>query len=287
MDLNGVTTILPARARGDLAALGPGVVPLAGGSELFAEPRPELTGLVDLQAFGWPALTADARGGLEIAATCTLAELSRLPAEPGWNAHPLLFQCCTALFGSFKVWNVATVGGNLCASLPAGPMTALAVALDADTLVWRRDGSDERLPAVDFVTGDRTNVLETGDVLRSIFIPAGPLRARTAYRKIALSPLGRSGAVLVGRLDEEDGAFVLTVTAATLRPIQLHYPGLPGRERLDGDVRAIDAWFTDAHGAADWRRAVSGVLAEEIRRELSEPRGASGAAAATAPGSPS
>ena len=27
-------------------------------------------------------------------------------------------------------------------------------------------------------------------------------------------------------------------------------------------------WFTDPHGAADWRRAVVGVLAEEIRAEL-------------------
>ncbi|MBC7441736.1 MAG: FAD binding domain-containing protein [Ramlibacter sp.] len=282
MDLNTVLTIMPALSRDDLRALGPRVAPLAGGSDLFADPQAHLTGLVDLQTLCWPALTVtpDAGdevaqeasagvSGLEIAATCTIAELSRLPAAPGWAAHPLLFQCCTALYGSFKIWNVATVGGNLCASLPAGPMTTLAAALDAEALIWRADGTDERMPASAFVTGNTTNVLGTGDVLRSLHVPASSLASRTAYRKIALSPLGRSGAVLVGRVDP-DGRFVLTVTAGTVRPVQLRYPAPPAASALARDIAAIDCWFTDAHGAADWRRAVSGVLGEEIRAELDQ-----------------
>jgi len=266
MDLSTVATIIPARSRADLAALSVSVVPLAGGSELFADPRIHLTGLVDLQTMGWPALTVSAEG-LEIAATCTLAELSRLPAEPGWACHPVFHQACTALFGSFKVWNVATVGGNLATSLPAGPMICLTAALDAELLIWHADGTDSRMPALDFVTGNTTNVLAAGDVLRSIHVPTAALAARTAYRKIALSPLGRSGAVLIGRLDT-DGTFVLTVTGGTVRPVQLRYRQAPTDAVLAADIGAIDAWFTDAHGAADWRRAVSVLLGEEIRREL-------------------
>jgi CO/xanthine dehydrogenase FAD-binding subunit len=274
MDLTTVATITPARSRADLALLGTSVAPLAGGSELFADPRINLTGLVDLQTLHWPALTVTA-DGLEIAATCTLAELAALPAQPGWTAHPVLHQACTALFGSFKIWNVATVGGNLCTSLPAGPMICLTAALDGRVLIWRADGSDEELPAVHFVTGNTTNVLGPGDVLRSIHLPSAALAARTAYRKIALSPLGRSGAVLIGRLDS-DGAFVLTVTGGTVRPEQLRYPALPAAAVLADDIAALASWFTDAHGAADWRRAVSGLLGEEIRRELAEPVSPSG-----------
>ena len=269
MDLNTVTSVIPARHRDDLRALRPGVVPLAGGSELFADPRVHLTGLVDLNTFGWSALTATDEG-LDIAATCTVAELSRLAAEPGWTAHPLFYQCCTALFGSFKVWNVATVGGNLATALPAGPMITLAVALDAELLVWRADGSDELMPALHLVTGNMTTVLDHGDVLRSIHIPTNVLQSRTAYRKIALSPIGRSGAVLAGRLDA-NGTFALTVTGGTVRPVQLRYPAIPDAATLLADITAIDQWFTDAHGAADWRQAVSGVLGEEIRAELALP----------------
>ncbi|WP_092556206.1 FAD binding domain-containing protein [Herbiconiux ginsengi] len=269
MDLNTIAAIVPARRRDDLAALGATAAPLAGGSWLFSEPQNHLTSLVDLMAFGWPSLTVT-ETGLEVASTCTLAELAAMPDDRGWPAHPLFFQCCTALLGSFKVWNVATVGGNICASLPAGPMTSLFSSLDATALIWRADGTDERIPVASFVTGNGTNVLRQGDVLRSLEVPHSSLRARTAYRKIALSPLGRSGAVIVGRLDA-DGAFTLTVSGATVHPEQLSYPSLPDAQQLTSDVERIETWFTDPHGAADWRRAVSAQLGREILAELSAP----------------
>lgn len=271
MDQPTVRSVVPARTRDDLAALGPAVAALAGGSGIFAEPHPHLTGLVDLQTLGWPALVVSA-DGLEIAATCTIAEVAAIAPREGWAAHPLFRQACTALFGSTKIWRVATVGGNICSALPAGPMTALAAALDAEALVWRAatgpsPASDERLPVAELVTGDRTTALRPGDVLRSIHVPTSSLRARTAFRKIALSPIGRSGSVVIGRLDE-DGSLTLTVTGATLRPELLRYDALPSAARVADDVEGIGTWFTDAHGAADWRRAVSALLAEEIRQEL-------------------
>ena len=279
MDLNTIASILPARRRDDLVALGATVAPLAGGSWLFSETQNHLTGLVDLMEFGWPSLTVT-EAGLEVASTCTLAELASLPDDRGWPAHPLFFQCCTALLGSFKVWNVATVGGNICASLPAGPMTSLFSSLDAEALVWRADGSDETIPVASFVTGNGTNALAPGDVLRALIVPQASLDARTAYRKIALSPLGRSGAVIIGRLDT-DGAFTLTVSGATVHPEQLRYATAPDATTLVRDIDAIDTWFTDPHGAADWRRAVSGVLAAEVLAELAAPAGPAAPAAAS------
>ncbi|MCS5718965.1 FAD binding domain-containing protein [Herbiconiux sp. CPCC 205763] len=269
MDLNTIGAIVPARRRDDLVALGATSAPLAGGSWLFSERQDHLTALVDLMTFDWPSLTVT-ETGLEVAATCTLAELASMPDDRGWPAHPLFFQCCTALLGSFKVWNVATVGGNICASLPAGPMTSLFSSLDADALVWRADGTDERIPVASFVTGNGRNALRDGDVLRALEVPLTSLQARTAYRKIALSPLGRSGAVIIGRLDA-DGAFILTVSGATLHPEQLRYATLPEPTQLTSDVERIETWFTDPHGAADWRRAVSALLAREILDELSTP----------------
>ena len=266
MDLNTIATIVPARRRGDLAALGTGVAPLAGGSWLFSEPQDHLTGLIDLMTLEWPSLTIG-DDGLEVAATCTLAELSSMPDDRGWPAHPVFFQCCSALLGSFKVWNVATVGGNICAALPAGPMTSLFSSLDAEALIWRADGSDERMPVSSLVTGNGTTVLEPGDVLRSLHVPLSSLLARTAYRKIALSPLGRSGAVIIGRHDP-DGSFTLTVSGATVHPEHLRYPALPETAVLTHDVEQISTWFTDPHGAADWRRSVSALLAGEVLAEL-------------------
>jgi xanthine dehydrogenase FAD-binding subunit len=266
MDLNTVTAFRYARERSDLA-LAPGERVLAGGTWLFSEPQVDVTALVDLTAMGWPALEYTAEG-LRIGATCTIAELSRLPQRDGWRAQPLFFQCASALLASFKIWNVATVGGNICRSFAAAAMVSLCVALDGVAVVWTADGDEYRLPVEQLVTGNGTNSLAPGEVLRAVELPERALRARTAFRKIALAELGRSGAVLTGRVDE-DGQATFGITTATLRPTVLRYAQLPDAATLRDDVDAAEGFYTDPLGPADWRRQVSGVLLEEIRQELS------------------
>ncbi|GAA4827235.1 FAD binding domain-containing protein [Saccharopolyspora rosea] len=265
MDLNTVETLRRARRREDLL-LAPGETFLAGGTWLFSEPQPSRTGLVDLTTMGWPSIE-DTAEGLRIGATCTIAELSRIRPREGWAAHPIFFLAATALLASFKIWNVATVGGNICRSYAAAAMVSLAVALDATALIWTADGGEYAIPVADISTGNGTNALADGDVLRCIDIPAHALRARTGFRKIALAEIGRSAAVLTGRLDES-GAAVFTITAATLRPVVLRYPCLPTSARLRADAQDAEGYYTDPMGTADWRRAVSAVLVEEIRQEL-------------------
>lgn len=255
-------TVVRARSRAELAVLAPGIAPLAGGTWLFSTPQDHLRGLVDLTGLGWPALTVTGQG-LSVAATCTLAELAAYPDGPA-----LFAQCCGALAGSFKIWNTATVGGNLCLALPAGPMTSLSVALDGSALIWTPDGGQRRVPSSWFVVGDRRTVLRPGEVLRAVELPAAALRARTAFRRAALSREGRSGSVVIGRRDG-DGAFVLTVTAATDRPYRFAFGHVPGARELAAALDTVPRWYTDPHGAPDWRRAVTVRLAEEIREELS------------------
>jgi xanthine dehydrogenase FAD-binding subunit len=265
LDLNTVTSYRFARTPADLA-LAPGERILAGGTWLLSEPQVEVTGLVDLTTMGWPSLEYSAEG-LRIAATCTIAELSRLPEHPGWTAQPLFHQCASALLASFKVWNVATVGGNICRSFAAAAMVSLGVALDATALIWTPDGSSYRIAVADLITGNGTNQLGPGEVLRAIDIPDYALRARTAFRQIARARLGRSGAVVTGRVDI-DGSAVFAITAATARPTVLRFSSLPGADSLAEQVAAARGYYTDPLGSADWRRAVSGVLLEEVRQEL-------------------
>lgn len=276
MDLNTVETVCRPTCRDELWPLGPGDAILAGGTWLFSEPQIHLRRLVDITTLGWQSI-ALTDNGIELAATCTLAEVSalssRLPAsKPDWLAAPLFHQCCTALLASFKIWVTATIGGNICLSFPAGAMISLTAALDGQVTVWRADGSDHVLPITDFVTGLAANVLGPGDVLRSVRLPAAALRARTAYRKLAPSPLGRSGVVVIGRRDStaDGGNFVLSVTAATVHPYRFIFPTLPSPEELCAAHATIpdDAWTRDAHGDPDWRRAVTLVLAEQICAEL-------------------
>lgn len=276
MDLTTVETTSTPTRRDQLWPLGPGDAILAGGTWLFSEPQPHIRRLVDITRLGWAPVTVG-DDGIELAATCTVAEVSRLSStlghdRPEWTAAPLLHQCCTALLASFKIWSTATVGGNITLALPAGSMISLASALEAELTVWRADGRDARLPAAEFVIGPGSNAMAPGDVLRSVWFPAAALRGTTAYRKLAPSPLGRSGVVVIGRrdTDADGGGFTLSVTAATVRPFVFHFPGVPTATEVAAAHGRIgeQEWTVDAHGDPDWRRAVALVLAEQIRREL-------------------
>lgn len=276
MDLHTVESTSIPTTRDEVWPLGPSDSILAGGTWLFSEPQPHIRRLVDITRLGWEPVTVT-DSGVELAATATLAEVSRLSARlhadrPDWPAAPLLHQCCTALLASFKIWETATVGGNICLSFPAGAMISLAAALDGVLTVWRADGSDYQVPVTEFVTGAATNVLGPGDVLRSVLLPAAALRSTTAFRKLAPSPLGRSGVVVIGRRDTvPDGRrFVLSVTAATVRPYVLSFDNVPNPIELAAMHATVPetAWTLDAHGDPDWRRAVSLELAEQVRREL-------------------
>jgi CO/xanthine dehydrogenase FAD-binding subunit len=270
MDLNTITQIERPRQRGELPVWNSGDAWLAGGTWLFSEPQLKVSRLIDIANLGWPALEVSERG-LRIAATCKIAEIDGMTFPTAWMAAPLVSQCCRSFLSSFKIWNMATVGGNLCMSLPAGPMISLTSALDGVCSIWTREGDERRVAVTDFVLAPLRNVLEPGELLRAIDLPVAALRRRTAFRQISLSPLGRSGALLIGTVSPDDGSFALTVTASTPRPVRFSFPKLPShlalREKLEAKIPA-QLYYDDLHGTPAWRRHVTLHFAEEIRREL-------------------
>src|SRR5262249_8940148 len=134
MDLNTVTEVLRPASRETVPPWRDGDAWLAGGTWLFSEPQPGLRRLVDLEGIGWEPLTLSEQG-LSIAATCTIRRLDAFVA-PQWQAAPLIRLCCRSLLASFKIWNTATVGGNLCMSLPAGALISLTSALGGVCTIW-------------------------------------------------------------------------------------------------------------------------------------------------------
>lgn len=269
MDLNTITAIAHPQTRAQLPVWTAGDAWLAGGTWLFSEPQTHLTRLIDLADLKWPALTIT-NSHLSIAATCTIAQLDAFACPSDWLAAPVINQCCRAFLASFKIWKTATIGGNLCMSLPAGPMISLTAALDGVCTIWHADGGERTIPVVDFVTGNQQNALAPGDLLRQIDIPLAALKRRAAFRQISLAPAGRSGALVIGTLDA-DGTLALTVTASTVRPVRLLFGTAPDAAELGATiVRDIpeDLYHTDIHGKPLWRKHMTLRLAEEIRSEL-------------------
>ncbi|KTS64552.1 FAD-binding molybdopterin dehydrogenase [Microbacterium testaceum] len=272
MDITTVTSFRPARTRADLA-LAPGEVVMAGGTWLMSEPQPTTTGFVDLTTLGWPdvEITPD---GLRIGATCTIARLlawaeTEAPAE--WTSLALARPSADALLASFKIWNTATVGGNVCQAFAAGAMIAMLSTLDATALIWTPDGGERVIAVADLVIDNQATSLAPGEVVRALDIPLHALRSRVGLQKIALAELGRSGAVVTARVDP-DGSAVFVVTAAVRRPRVLRFARVPGAGELRDAVASATDFYTDPLGSADWRRGVSVVLAERVRAAFARDR---------------
>jgi len=272
MNLNTVTALRQPTSAAEIAQWRSGVAWLAGGTWLYSEPQPGIDTLIDLDYLGWPALEASP-AGLDIGATCRIAELHRFEAPGEWTATALIRACCNALLASFKIWNAATVGGNICMSLPAGAMISLVIALEGRFTLWPRDGAPREVAAVDFVTGNHSNVLRAGELLRKIHLPASALLKRAAFRQASLTKLGRSAALLIGTSDPARRDLLLTFTAATPRPVQLRFNKIPSGEALRQAIEAripADGYFADVHGSAAYKRHLTYHFAEQIRAELAQ-----------------
>jgi CO/xanthine dehydrogenase FAD-binding subunit len=273
MDLHTVTRVRRPAHAAEIPSWEAGFAWLAGGTWLFSEPQVDVRTLIDLETLQWPALQFS-EVGLELASTCKVVELDKCveQAPSNWTAAPLFRLCCRSFLASFKIWNEATVGGNICMSLPAGPMISLTAALEGVVTLWPRSGEPRRLPIVDFVTGNHQNVLAPGELLRSISLPAHALQKKFAFRRFTLTHLGRSEALLIGTRCPEHGEFVLTITAATLRPIQLRFEGVPAANELKrtiDDAVPFDLYLDDTHGSPAHRKHLTHYFAEQIRSELS------------------
>jgi CO/xanthine dehydrogenase FAD-binding subunit len=268
MNLNTVTDVKRPRSLDEIQGWRSGNAWLAGGTWLFSEPQIHTDTLIDLETLHWPSLTVT-DDGLEIAATCRIADLYAFAAPEAWSAAQLIGECCRSFLSSFKIWNEATIGGNIVMSLPAGPMISLTTGLEAQYELWPRDGPARTLPAIDFVTGVHQNVLAAGELLRSIRLPLAALKKRHAFRRASLTHLGRSSVLLIGT--RGDGDILLTVSAATLRPFHIRFDRalsfVETRDAIDAAI-PTDEYLDDVHGSPNHRRHLTYHFAREICEEL-------------------
>ena len=272
MNLNTIAEVKRPASADQITQWRDGYAWLAGGTWLFSEPQVATDTLIDLHQLNWPALQPSS-AGLDIAATCTVADLYRFAGPSEWQALPVVRECCNSFLASFKIWNAATVGGNICMSLPAGPMISLTVALEATYTLWPRTAPAREVPSIDFVTGNHTNVLQRGELLRSIRLPASALSKQFAFRHQSLTHLGRSAALLIGTQSAAGNDLLITITASTPRPIQLRFEHAPSaielRRAIDECIPA-DGYFDDVHGSAAYKRHLTRYFAEQIRAELAQ-----------------
>ncbi|MBN2406255.1 MAG: xanthine dehydrogenase family protein subunit M [Elusimicrobia bacterium] len=117
-------------------------------------------------------------GCLRIGALATMAELA---ADPLVKEHAPAMAAAAGQMGSPLIRNLATIGGNLSNSNPAGDTIPCVNALDA-VLVLQKENDIREVPAHEFCTAPCENVLSQGEILTAVRIPVRP--GKSAFIKL-------------------------------------------------------------------------------------------------------
>lgn len=257
-----------------LSLLGEGedVKLLAGGQTLIPTLKLRLDRprrLIDLRNVAELRYIREDEGEIAIGAMTTYREIAGSELLRG--GARCLAEAAAAV-GDPQVRNLGTIGGSLSHADPAADLPAAVLALDC-TVVARSPGGDRSIRAGDFFYGLWATALQPGEILVEVRFANRPGTAG-AYEKLAQAA---SGFALVGAaaaLEVKNGSCAsarLGLTGVAAGPQRL--TGL--EEKLVGEsltpevVRAacaqagdeVESPLDDAHASAEYRRAMTGVVA--------------------------
>ena len=261
-----VAEALEALASSDAAA------PLAGGQSLVNVLKHRVASvelLVDISRLEELRQIARASdGGLEIGACVTYDELDR--SDEIRSSHPLLAEVASHIEDQ-QIRDRGTIGGNCCLSDPTNNLPPLLVALDATMVIESASGRRE-VPAADFFHGYFATAVGEGELLRSITVPPLAADAGAGYSTVAVGgdskAIARAAAMVRGNGTIQDARVVL----ACVSPTPMRHGGMEEALRgAEATMEAVQAAaeqigddlepLGDAHGSADYRRAMARVVA--------------------------
>lgn len=185
--------------------------------------------------------------------------------------------------GGPQVREMGTIGGNLANSGPSAETPASLICYGADVVLVKK-GSERTLPVADFITGNRQNVLEEGEIIKSIILPEPAPNTYVKYAYVGMrSSMEIDIANMAISLTVEDGTIKdakCVMGSVAIRPLisEAVPKALIGTKV--GDEAAIKAAgeaaqsevhpITDVRASANYRVDVVGALARRILRELAE-----------------
>ncbi len=249
-----------------------GAAPLAGGQSLVNVLKHRVASielLVDISRLEeLRRIARGSDGGLEIGACVTYDELDR--SDEVRSSHPLLAEVARHIEDQ-QIRDRGTIGGNCCLSDPTNNLPPLLVALDATMLIESASGR-RGVPAAEFFHGYFATAVGEGELLRSITLPPLAADAGAGYSTVAVGTdskaIARAAAMVRGNGTIREARVVL----ACVSPAPMRHGGM--EEALRGVEATVDAVraaaeqigddlepLGDAHGSAEYRRAMARVVA--------------------------
>ncbi len=257
---------------------------LAGGTDLMIQLKEKMvhpSNVIDITRI--PELNEfkveDGKGA--VLGACTTDAFCEHSAE--LQAKFPAFSYAAGEIGGPQVREMGTIGGNLSNSGPSAETPASLICYRAQ-LVLAKKGAERTIPVEDFITGNRRNALEEGEIIKTIILPEPSKNTFVKYNYVGMrSSMEIDIANMCIRLDVEDGIIkdaMCVMGSVAIKPlISVEVPKvligtkvgdeeviLKAGEAAQSEVHPI----TDVRASATYRVDVIGALARKTLRELAE-----------------
>lgn len=266
-----------------LSRSGPDTAVKAGGTDLLVWMKknlvhPEL--IVDLSLIEeLKGISFDPSGGLVIGALATVNEVAEHPQVGKF--YPALMDAALS-HSDFVMRNKATVVGNLCSAVPSGDMIAPCCVYEGVMHLVGPAGR-RKVPVMEFITGPRKNVLQKGEIVKSVELPLPKGHSAGCYLKLGrrnaldLAQVGVACVITDGPGGRE---YRLSFGAVTPRPVRakvaedlLRGVVSPDESLLDKVAEAAMACvdpITDVRASREYRISMVGELTKKALRKCLE-----------------
>jgi carbon-monoxide dehydrogenase medium subunit len=237
----------------------------------------EPTHLVSLRRVTELRGITSSNGGLEIKALTTHRQLELAPEI---NAHCAALQQTFGHVATVRIRNQGTLGGNIAHADPAQDPPPMLIALGASIELTSAGGARSLL-LEDFATGYLSSVIQPGEILTSVHIPALPAGTRSTYIKFLPRTHDDYATVSVAATLRMNGDTCQDVRLAlgSVAPVPLRAKpvedALRGQRLSDGVIADASALVTDlvdppddARGSATYKRRMARVWTERALRQL-------------------
>ena len=118
----------------------------------------------------------EGQGSIEIGSCCSLSDISKN------NSIPYVLREAADNMASVAVRNLATMGGNICNSSPAGDLLPPLYALDAKIKIESKD-YQRILPINEFILGPGKNLLRKNEIVTKVIIKKEVFQ-KEIYKKV-------------------------------------------------------------------------------------------------------
>lgn len=213
----------------------------------------------------------DDSGGVTVGALTTLRALTRSAVIR--EHHPVVAEAA-GLMASEQVRSFATLGGNLCNASPSADLAPPLLVADAVARLVGV-GGERRLPLQEFFRGPGQSALQSGELLRDLYLP--PPRGRAVYLKHTAREYMDIAVVGVAvRLTLEDGLCQeVRIALGAVAPVPLRAMSaeriLSRHPLTQASIAASAAAaaeecnpIDDGRGSARYRKRMVGVLVARI-----------------------